>query len=276
MRKLEVQPKQRKSFLRWAGSKKKLLPKLTPHWEKNNYLRYVEPFMGSAAFFFSVEPRRALLADINQDLVDTFCAVKECPIEIHEALRTFPLGKDGYYKVRASNPNRYGEIRRAARFIFLNRFCFNGIYRTNNQGKFNVPYAESKTGALPTADVLVRASEVLKKADIRCMDFEKLVLSRVKKGDFVYLDPPFAVSNRRVFCQYGPQVFGLSDLERLRNVLIEIDRRGASFLVSYAYCKEAIVFLKGWTMRRTVTQRNIAGFVDHRRSAIEVLVTNIA
>ena len=161
----------------------------------------------------------------------------------------------------------------AAKFIFLNRFCFNGLYRTNSDGKFNVPYSPSKTGHLPTLEELQQVSVALKSATIQCCDFTEL-LKNVRKGDFVYLDPPFAVGNRRVFRQYGPSTFGTHDLERLAEHLQMINRRGATFVVSYAYCSESVNLFRRWHVHRAIIQRNISGFARHRRSAAEIIVTN--
>jgi DNA adenine methylase len=263
-----------KPFLRWAGSKKKLLPKLTSYWN-DNFSRYVEPFMGSASLFFSIAPSKAVLSDINSELVHTYCVVRDHPKRIHTVLTSLPKGKEAYYRIRSQNPKDLPAIERAAKFVYLNRFCFNGIYRTNTKGEFNVPYSPKGTGDLPTLEELREISNVLQSVNIRCADFETILLKKVRKNDFVYLDPPFAVANRRVFRQYGPQTFGLSDLKRLNDALVHIDRVGAKFLVSYAVCKEALKCFSEWNIKRAFTQRNVSGFAEHRRRAVELLVSNI-
>jgi DNA adenine methylase len=261
-----------KTFLRWAGSKKRLIPKLFPYWGEG-CTRYVEPFMGSAALFFAIEPSKAILSDINSDLVETFCAVRDHPRAVHNRLLRLPLGKEAYYQLREEDASRLSALDRAARFVYLNRFCFNGLYRTNMSGKFNVPYAASKTGQLPTQCDLLESSKALSRASIKARDFEKTIQD-VQAGDFVYMDPPYAVQNRRIFRQYGPDCFGTDDLSRLASALPEIDRCGATFLVSYAMCREALEVFKGWHIRRAYTQRSVAGFSRHRRKAMEILVSN--
>lgn len=261
-----------KTFLRWAGSKKRLIPKLLPYWN-DNFKRYVEPFMGSAALFFSIEPSKAVLSDINPHLVETFCAVQNHPRAVYNRLNRLPLGEDAYYRLRQEDASLLPTLDRAARFVYLNRFCSNGLYRTNMQGKFNVPYASSKTGKLPALDDLYAAAKVLSCAQIRARDFEE-TLQDVQAGDFVYMDPPYAVRNRRIFRQYGPDSFGTEDLARLAAALSDIDRSGATFLVSYAMCREALEAFKGWHVRRVYTQRSVAGFSRHRRKAVEILVSN--
>jgi DNA adenine methylase len=261
-------------FLRWAGSKRRLLPKLAAYWSGDRE-RYVEPFVGSAALFFAIRPSRALLTDINPDLIETFAQIRDEPAKVHKRLVRLPLGRESYYILRAKDPASLKPADRAARFIFLNRFCFNGLYRTNMRGAFNVPYSPAKTGNLPSWQHLLACSRLLANVDLRPGDFEKTVLENVKAKDFVYLDPPYAVQNRRVFRQYGPDTFGISDLKRLSAVLDEIHSRGAHFVLSYAWCREANQAFKNWPTRRVYTQRNIAGFVRHRRRAAELIVSNV-
>ncbi len=259
-------------FLRWAGSKRKLLPILTSYW-RSEFHRYVEPFMGSACLFYALRPHDAVLSDINTDLVNTFVAVRDHPLSVFRSLETIPLGRESYYMLRATPPEDLSPAKRAARFIFLNRFCFNGLYRTNSQGRFNVPFSPSKTGRLPTKQELMAAARALRCAQLVSADFEQ-ILNQTTRGDFVYLDPPYAVANRRVFSQYDPTSFGISDLERLSDALKAADRRGVSFVLSYAYCREAICAFGSWNMRRLFIHRNIAGFSMHRRRAAELVVSN--
>lgn len=261
-------------FLRWAGSKRKLVPELSSYWS-GSYDRYLEPFMGSACLFFAVEPSRAVLSDINQDLVEAFEWVCDAPEEVHQRLSQIPRTEHRYYKVRDKTPSLMKPVNRAVRFIYLNRNCFNGLYRTNSDGEFNVPFSSSRVGDYPTMDEFIEAARVLEGAEIISGDFEEVLRKRVKNRDFVYLDPPYAVENRRVFKQYGPQVFGQADIERLSNVLDEIDERGAHFVLSYAKCPTALDAFSKWKYRQVETQRNISGFAKHRRKDSELIITNI-
>lgn len=264
-----------KSFLRWAGSKQKLVPRLKEFWNPDSS-RYVEPFMGSAQLFFSIQPKEALLSDTNFELVETFNQVKKNPYPIYKILKTYKATKQQYYALRKINPVTLGINQRVARFIFLNKLCFNGLYRTNVNGQFNVPYAAgNKFCPDEIIEVLQRARKLLEFATIKEGDFEKVVKRNLRHNDFVYLDPPYAVGNRRIFRQYGPHSFGLDDLQRLSELLNTINDRGAQFLLSYAYCPEAIQMFEGWHMIKTFTQRNISGFAQYRRKAAEILVTNL-
>ncbi len=261
-------------FLRWAGSKRKLLPKLIPYWG-TGYVRYIEPFTGSGALFFALQPKDALLIDVNKHLIEALRVVRDKPSDVHAQLSAMETSKSSYYKLRSRDPGGMTKMDRAVRFIFLNRFCFNGLYRTNMAGGFNVPYAASRTGGIPPLETFVQTAAMLRCASLRASDFETVLRKEVRAGDFVYLDPPYAVGNRRIFRQYGPQTFGLEDLARLKRVLTEVNARGAHFLLSYACCKEVKEYFGEWKQRRVYTQRNIAGFSRHRRRAAETIVSNI-
>lgn len=260
-------------FLRWAGSKRKLLPKLLPYCCVGSG-RYIEPFAGSAALFFALQPRKAILSDINRDLIQTLQTVRNRSRAVHRAASMFPRGRKSFERLRRIDPSHLSPIERAARFLFLNRFCFNGLYRTNLHGQFNVPYSPAGTGDLPSDEQLSLAARCLRKTTLLSGDFESVLLRVVRRDDFVYLDPPYAVGNRRVFRQYGARSFEIADLWRLRSVLNETHRRGARFLLSYADCPEARRAFTKWHVRRVMVQRNIAGFAKHRRRAAELLVSN--
>ena len=261
-------------FLRWAGSKRKLLPKLVPYWG-GGHNRYIEPFAGSSALFFAIRPKHALLSDINPDLIQALKVIRRDPVAVYEQARKHPVSPENFYLLRALDPSSLTPVGRAARFLFLNRFCFNGLYRTDRNGRFNVPFAAQKTGALPPWEQFSTAAKLLKRSRVKCGDFEQILNSTVCADDFVYLDPPYAVGNRRIFRQYGADTFGLDDLQRLRTVLTMIEARGAHFVLSYAYCREAKDVFAGWISRRVFTNRNISGFAKHRRRAAELIVTNI-
>jgi DNA adenine methylase len=167
------------------------------------------------------------------------------------------------------------EATAAARFLYLNRFCFNGLYRTNRQGRFNVPYGAPKNDNLPNLSQLRSCSRLLARACLVDKDF-RITLSMVKKGDFVYLDPPYAMSRRRVFVEYGKSPFSDRDLSHLTALLADIDRRGAVFVLSYADSREAREHFGKWKRRKFAVRRNVAGFSGARRNHYEIFVSNIA
>lgn len=261
-----------KSFLRWAGSKKKLLPILSKQIDFE-YNKYIEPFVGSAQLFFAVNPCKAILSDTNSNLIDCYLAVKENAEKVYEHLISFPLGKEAYYKIRNIETKKWSVEKKAAQFIYLNIFCFNGLYRTNKKGEFNVPYSD-ESSKVHTREHFHRISESLKNASFLVGDFEEVVKSNVELNDFVYLDPPYAVKNKEIFIQYGATTFGLSDLKRLDKTLEVINEQNATFLLSYAHCEEALFLAKNWNYKIVTTVRNISGFAKYRKRENEILISN--
>jgi DNA adenine methylase len=260
-------------LLRWAGSKRKQLPQLEAHWCPQ-FRRYVEPFAGSAALFFHLQPDRALLGDINEGLIEAYEVIREKPDEIYRSVCEIPKDERQYYNERNKNPNKLSRFRRAVRFVYLNRHCFNGIFRTNAQGVFNVPFAHTRAGAIPPIEDFRRSAILLARATLKCSDFGA-ILSEVRQGDFVFLDPPYALEARRVFRQYDKRAFTQRDLARLAAHLERIDQRGAKFVLTYADCTEARTTFAKWKRRRIRVRRHVAGFAGARRSAFEILVTNL-
>lgn len=261
-------------FLRWAGSKRRLLPILRTFWSKS-HKRYVEPFAGSACLFFAVKPPKAILGDLNTELISTYMEVKyrlDAVLKELKALR--PEDKEEYNRLRAIAPTTMTAPARAARFIYLNRFCFNGIYRTNLAGMFNVPYSGVRCGAVPPDGVFRKCSNRLRGAQLVSGDFEN-VLMRAEKGDLVYMDPPFAVRARRVFREYDPSTFTHGDIARLRSWMERLNAAQIDFVVSYAESDEADVLRKGFSYQVVPVRRHIAGFAAHRALTNELLISNV-
>jgi DNA adenine methylase len=189
-------------------------------------------------------------------------------------MKRYPATKAHYYTLREGDPASLSDVEIAARFLFLNKLCFNGIYRTNASGCFNVPYAKPKRRRVVfDFDTLSKTAILLKNASLFHGDFEA-VLADTRAGDFVYLDPPYAVAKRRVFSQYQAQSFSERDLDRLRSWLVELDRRGVHFVLSYADSAEGRKLASAWNHRRVRTRRNVAGFAGDRRLAFEVMASN--
>jgi DNA adenine methylase len=258
-------------LLRWAGSKRRLLPTLRQFWSKE-FERYVEPFAGSACLFFALAPDKALISDINPHLVRTYKAVAANPLDVYDVYRKLPRTKEYYYSIRKSAFESADETLVAAHFLYLNRNCFNGLYRTNLKGEFNVPFSQSRTGDILKPDLFVSASEMFSKVEIVCADFAEVIENMTQDGDFVYLDPPYAIRNSRSFTQYGPDIFTPNDLSRLKDCLLQLDLKGIPFLLSYADCPEARETFAGWRMAEATVQRNISGFAAHRKLSNELLV----
>jgi len=263
-----------KPFLRWAGSKKKLLRELEFYYTEQH--RYIEPFAGSAQLFFHLSPPCAVLGDINKELVSCYNVIKENPTELYEILCQMPINKQHYYTIRDdfNDVNNTNALRKAAQFIYLNRLSFNGLFRTNKIGKYNVPYGGEKSGNFPSKEDLALVSDSLKNTQIHHSDFDSLVRNNLNEGDFVYLDPPYTIKNQRIFKQYNPTVFGSTDIERICDILDFIDGMNAKFLLSYAFCDDVAHVAQKWTSKVVSTQRNIAGFSSNRKMEKEFLISN--
>lgn len=261
-----------KSIVRWAGSKRRLLPDLRGV-VPSSFSTYIEPFAGSACLFFDMRPKRAILSDLNAELITTYRQVRLNPDRVVSCFRRLPRGEKAYYRIRKIDPRTLSDAELGARFLYLNRFCFNGLFRTNLQGHFNVPYGPPTKPLMRFESDVVAASAILRSADLLDGDFEKAI-GLVEKNDFVYLDPPYVLDERRVFSEYLAGSFTKGDLERLGLALEEINRRGATFVLSYAASAEARKLVAPWHHRRIWAQRHIAGFAGARRRDREILVSN--
>lgn len=191
---------------------------------------------------------------------------------MHRRLTAIPRERDSYYRWRSKDPNSLDAETRAVRFVYLNHNCFNGIYRTNTDGMFNVPFG-SKLSTYLSRDEFVGCSDALSKVKLISGDFED-TLAHVQRGDFVYLDPPYAVSSRRLFREYGKKPFHTDDVERLATELRRIHKIGAHFVVSYADCREARALASHWNSQKFLVQRHIAGFSDRRTRSYEWIIYN--
>ena len=222
-------------FLKWAGGKGQLLSQLTPFFPPpGSYRRYFEPFLGGGAVYFHLQPNRAFLSDLNDELVNTYEVIRDRLDVLLASLRKHKDGPEYYYWVRALPQERkLTDVQRASRFIFLNKRCYNGLYRVNSRGEFNVPIGRYKTPPRIFDEANLRSiSSLLRGAELRTTSYE-LALERAGQGDFVYLDPPYAPpSATAYFTSYTKDSFGDADQARLAEILRELDRRGARFLLN--------------------------------------------
>jgi DNA adenine methylase len=266
----EMSDNEIRPFLRWAGSKKQIVSQLEQFWQ--NGPRYVEPFAGSACLFFRLQPAKALLGDLNSELISTYRTVRDKVDSVHDVLSTYHNSVSHYRRIRSLPPSSLSMSERAARFIYLNRFCFNGLYRTNQRGEFNVPYGGKKSGELPTLAHLRDCARLLKRARLVTGSFER-TLEFARVGDFVYMDPPFSVAARRVFKEYNASVFTDEDLRVLRSWMAKLASAGISFLVSYAQSDEAQYLADGFSSRKVMVRRHIAGAFSNRVRSEEMLIS---
>ena len=221
-------------FLKWAGGKRLLLPELLEHIEKpQGGGTYFEPFLGGGAVFFALEPRKARLSDASPELINAFTAVRDSVEDTIAHLRPMRHSKEAYYRIRHSKPRL--PTTQAARFIYLNKTCFNGLYRVNLKGEFNVPFGRHpETLIICNTQQLYAASKALHGAPIEVKDFS-VAMRRAREGDVVYCDPPYTVAHsNNGFIEYNAQVFSWADKERLATAASECVARGARVYVSNA------------------------------------------
>ncbi len=258
-------------ILRWAGSKKKILKNLRD-LVPAKFNCYHEPFAGSAVLFFSILPKNSRINDINQDVVLTYKSIKEQPDEVVKFLQSIPLSSEAYYILRNLNASNLTPPQRAARLIFLMKSCFNGVYRTNKQGNFNVPFG-GNIYSMPNSEIIEAASIALRNTEIECGDFENF-LKPVRSGDFVYLDPPYSES-KRFSGEYGYDgVFAESDVKRLAESCRSLSHRGAKVLLSFKANDFLIKALPEWNVKYLQVGRSVSGFAHSRRISTEVLISN--
>ena len=222
-------------FLKWAGGKTQLAEELLERMPVSFNL-YHEPFVGSGAIFFRLyrkhKIRRAIVSDLNAELIDTYLAIRDQVADVIRILAEFPHSQEFYYDIRAKDPWKVSLPERAARMIYLNKTGYNGLYRVNRQGMFNVPFGRYKSPKYLDKENLMTVSQALQNVKVVCVPFETVV-DRAKAGDWVYFDPPYVpVSQTANFTSYHANGFGLRDQERLRDVCVELSRKNVYVTLS--------------------------------------------
>lgn len=227
------------AIVKWAGGKRQLLSQLEPLFPKK-IERYFEPFVGGGAVAFYLlktrKPKKVFISDVNEELINTYEVVKNNVEELIELLHKYKnkhtkKGKDFYLKVRAQDLEIMSKLSRAARFIYLNRTCFNGLYRVNSKGGFNVPMGDQKNPGICQEEDLRIISNLLKKAEIKVQSFYK-ILTKVKKGDFIYFDPPYYPLNEASFTTYTKNSFLGPEHKKLFDLFVALDKKGAKVMLS--------------------------------------------
>lgn len=258
-------------FLKWVGGKRWLVAN---HLElfPQNIDRYIEPFLGSGAVYFALGRKDSILSDANEDLIEAYKAVRDCWENVEKHLKKHAKHhcSDYYYTVRESRP--VTAATRAARFIYLNRTCFNGIYRVNKQGSFNVPKGSRNNVMLETDD-FAQLSAQLKDVKLIASDFEPIITD-TKSGDFMFVDPPYTVAhNLNGFLKYNEVIFTWADQIRLRDCLLEAGNRGVRFLLTNADHQSIWdLYHKGFNIRRVERRSSVAGSSRNRKAVTELLI----
>jgi DNA adenine methylase len=234
--------------------------------------RYFEPFVGSGAVFFALRPPRATLSDTNSELMSTYFALKLDPDSVIDALEFFPHDPDFYYYLRETSPRTPHAV--AARFLYLNRTCWNGLYRVNKKGKFNTPFGEYSNPTICNEERIEEAADALANVNLMIGDFEA-VLKNAGRGDFVYCDPPYITGHtNNGFHKYNASLFAWPDQQRLARVAIELKTKGVHVLISNADHKSVIQLYKGFKYYRVKRSSLIAADSGNRGAITEALLSS--
>lgn len=260
-------------FLKWAGGKTQLLKELLTR-VPDSYNVYYEPFIGGGALYFAISPDEAVIADINEDLTNVYQVVRDNPEELIEALLSFQNEKDFFYQVRSQNQDDLSSIDKAARLIYLNRTCFNGLYRVNKSGQFNVPFAGYKNPNIAQAEKIRADSKILKNTDVHHAGFDE-ILKEAACGDFIYLDPPYyPKSVYSDFKRYNKEQFYKEDHERLAELYNELSDRGCKVMLSNSDTPFTRELYKKWRVDTLYAKRMINSDASKRGEVTEIIVTN--
>jgi DNA adenine methylase len=258
-------------LVKWAGGKRWAVPRLLDTFPKA-FNRYYEPFFGSGAAFFAIKPSRAVISDANEELMTTYRAIKDSWQHVWQHLEDHARRHSSqyYYDVRAKRPK--GKVQIAARFLYLNRTCWNGLYRVNRRGIFNVPKGSKETVLLST-DAPSEVANALKRATILTGDFEKII-DTARAHDLVYADPPYSVNhNKNGFLKYNESIFTWADQERLAACIGRARERGVFVVVSNANHKSIrALYGSGFALRTVYRSSVISSASESRGRASELVI----
>ncbi len=273
-----------KPFVKWAGGKRQLIPEIEKHLPEK-FSSYFEPFLGGGALLFHLlsenKNLKGYVSDLNSDLILSYVTIRDNLSSLIKSLQKhsdnyFSDSKSYYYSVRESNPK--SQVEKVSRLLFMNRTCFNGLYRVNSKGKFNVPLGRYSNPNIVQEENLRSVNQFLNhnKIIIKCQDFSSTV-EKAKKGDFVYFDPPYQpVSKTANFTSYTNGNFGLNDLKRLAKVSNQLAKKGVNVLLSNSSSKQVreLFSSKAWEIFEIQANRAINSDSNKRTGHSELLIKN--
>lgn len=277
--------KRPKPFVKWVGGKRQLLKQfrlmnLYPPEEFDvKKARYFEPFVGGGAVFFDLLPEKSFLSDLNSELVTTYNIIKNNVEELIVTLKQYKYEKEFFLKVRAMDQKRLQEVEVASRFIYLNRTCFNGMYRVNSKGEFNVPFGKYSNPLICDEQNLRRVSRELKNVEVKCQDY-KAIIDIPKKGDFVYFDPPYyPMNSTSFFTSYTKEAFLDKEQIELRDAYLALHERGCFVMLSNSdtpFINKIYSDIEkyGIKISKILAGRAINSKASGRGKITEILVTN--
>lgn len=259
--------------MKWAGGKGQTLPELLSRMP-SQFGRYFEPFLGGGALFFASSPGEAFLSDRNPLLINAYAVVRDHVGELVQSLSRHSPDKEHYYVMRRADPGSLSGVERASWFIYLNRTCYNGLWRVNSRGRFNVPFGRYKSPRIVDEENLIRGSRALRATTIAYADFEE-ALERAEEGDFVYLDPPYhPVSETAGFTTYVEGGFDLSEQARLAGVFRKLSDAGVLAMLSNSDTEEVRRLYSGFRIETVQAKRPINCRGDRRGAISELIVRN--
>ena len=271
-----------KPFVKWAGGKRQIIDKLK-QYIPDEFNTYYEPFVGGGALLFELSPKNAVINDYNRELMNVYECIKDAKkfesmckeLNHHETMHS----EEYYYEIRNLDRdkkkfNKLADYKRAARTIYLNKACFNGLYRVNSKNEFNVPFGKKNKVNTYEGDNLITVTNYLTMNDVRilCCDFEEAV-SSAKKGDFVYFGPPYD-SDTATFNSYTEDGFGKDEQRRLAKVFKDLDSRGCYVMLSNHNTHLVNDLYKGYNIHVIEAKRNINANANGRGNVEEVIITN--
>jgi DNA adenine methylase len=260
-------------FLKWAGGKSQLLPQYRPYFPQA-YKAYFEPFLGGGAVFFHLRPRQAILSDINPELVNVYRCVRDHVQALIDQLEQHQQQHCAEYYYHLRSRTQLPDIERAARLIYLNKTCFNGLYRENSNGEFNVPMGRYQSPAICNMELLQSAALALQDADIHNQPFYH-VIQLAQPQDFVYFDPPYhplsATSN---FTAYSRDAFTAADQIQLRDTVLALAQQGVSVMVSNSDCEFVRELYANFMIHTISANRAINSNAQKRGKITELLITS--
>ena len=262
-------------ILKWAGGKRRLLAKLRPHFPET-YEGFIEPFFGGGAVFFGIAPACSLVADVNGRLINTYVTLRDNVEAVITTLEGFKNDKESYLAVRSSGRlDSADAAEAAATFIYLNKTCYNGLFRVNSRNQFNTPFGDNKRATVCDAAALRACSRLLQGASIEHASFEA-TLAKAAAGDFAYCDPPYVPAKPNAFDKYTASGFGPAEHTRLRDVALDARRRDVRMLISNSDTPLVRKLYEGPQFRIIPMHapRSIAANPSRRGAVSELLIAN--
>ncbi|MHB8360471.1 MAG: DNA adenine methylase [Thermoplasmataceae archaeon] len=268
-----------KPILKWAGGKRQLLPVIL-NLIPPKFNAYHEPFFGGGALFFELSERSLIntsfISDLNQDLIELYSYIKNSPELVIESIKNlgYHNEKESYYNARNEFNTTSDSLKKASLLLYLNRHCFNGLYRVNSSGGFNVPFGKYNNPHLPEEDIIYELSKALQGTSIRCIDFEKAMLD-VQENDLVYLDPPYhPLSDTSFFTSYNASGFGEEEQKRLFSTFKAIDSRGALIILSNSDSPFIRELYSEFNVKNVEAFRYINSDKTGRKGTSELIISN--